>query len=429
MKLLPAIYFSAPYAALAAVIIVPWIGLEKKRARSLLLVTLLSLTIHVFWFFCIRGMPVPHDGPFFLIDDYTYDHYSWAIAKEWRAGNFPALWTDQYLGTLHTGWNRILAAIYYLFGRRPWIGILLNIIVGSLLAPLAFFTAREIFPSSPDPPATRRYTPAFLAGLVTAIHFSFAYWSSFLMRDTFIAALFLAGLFLILCLYRRPSIWQALALAFILMGLSILRIYSVGALLAGPAAYLLFFHERKKWFWMALGVIVVLAFCSRVFIPLRDYQNQLAYSFLNNLPDAGRTMSGSLLFCIRGIPRFFLSPYAWYVAPGPPLVNYMLYPGQWFLYLLIIPFALKGIWICMRESPPPAVFLIVPGMTSVFLFLLAYGGSVPRQRMYLEPLLIIFASWGLVRKDRGGRIPLYWYAFLVVFILAHSWSVWKRGLW
>ncbi len=447
-------FFVLPYIALAVVIILSWLRLEKKEARFLLIATGVALFIHIIYALCIQRMPVARYGRFFFIDEYAYDLYSWAIAHEWHMGHFPRLWTDQYLGTLHTGWNRILAAIYYVFGHHPRLGIALNIFAGALLVPLSFFTTRQLFlrlriadcelrndkahPSTPihNSPFTilhskfpLMHSPAAITALITAVHFSFAYWCAFLLRDTILAVMFLAALYLVLQIYGRPNLWAGAALILILCGLAILRVYSVGALLAGVLAYLLFFHKYKKWMWLGAFAGVILAIVARVYIPIRDYEDQLIYTFLNNLPDAGRTPLGSLIYCARGIPRFFLGPYAWYVSPGAPVIDYMLYPGQWLLYLLILPFGLKGLWICIRENTVQALFLVIPIMLSIFLFLLAYQGSVPRQRLYLEPLFIVFSAWGIYRKDKACRIPLYWYVFLVLFIAAHSYSAYRRGLW
>jgi len=431
MPVLSSIFFTLPYIALVATLIISWRRLDKETSRFLFIATTCTLILHIIYAICLQRMPVPRHGRFFFIDEYGYDRYSWAIASEWRAGHFPSLWTDKYLGTLHTGWNRILAAVYYVFGHKPDIPIMLNILMSALLTPLCFFTARALFPqnSATHNEKCVSSTPDKTVALLCAVYFSFAFWAAFLMRDIFISVLFLCGLYLILILYNRWNIWAMAALAACLCGLMILRIYSVGALLLGPAAYLLLMHREHKKAWLALVACAAVLILARVFIPMRDYQNQVIYTFLNNLPDEGKTVWGSLYHCARGVPRFFLAPYAWYISPRPPVIDYMLYPGQWVLYLLILPYALKGLWLLIRENTVGSLFVIAPIIPSVFLFLLAYGGSVPRQRVYLEPLFILFAAWGLYRKDKARGIPIFWYVILLLFIAAHSWSAWRRGLW
>jgi hypothetical protein len=427
-------FFTLPYIALVIIIVFSFSRLDKKEKAFLFSVTVISLFIHVIFAICIQRMPVARHGIFFFIDEYGYDLWSAAIAREWRSGNFPNLWTDQYLGTLHTGWNRILASIYYIFGHRPYLGIVLNIFMSAFLVPLSFFTTRAIFPVKEKIPSINwrekiLNDPAHIAALICSIHFSFAFWSAFLLRDIFIAVLFITCILLIVSLYRKWNYYSLAALLLILSGLVILRVYSVGFLLMGPAAYFLFFHKQKKWLWLVMAAGCILMVAARIFIPMRDYQNQILYTFLNNLPDAGKSSIGCLIHCARGVPRFFLGPYAWYISPGSAVIDYMLYPGQWFLYLLIFPWGLKGLYTCMRENEKAAIFPVIPIMLSVFLFLLAYGGSVPRQRLYMEPLFIIFAAWGLTRKEKGRYIPLAWFIFLGLFITAHSISAWQRGLW
>ena len=357
MPFFKAIIFLLPYVALLWITISNWLRLEKSDKYLIAVLSGLCLIIHVFYHLFIHQMPVIRYGPFFFIDEFGYDNYSWAIALEWKAGNFPPLWTDQYLGTLHTGWNRILAFLYYLLGHKPWLGAGVNVVAGVLLVPLVFLATREIFQTGREKQQKEtlplkkpllaqqlkelfKSSPEFSAAGITTIYFGFAFWSGFLLRDMILTAMFLASIFLILRIYKKRKPWDILALVLILHGLSILRVYSVGFLLAGPIVYFLFFHRYKKRAWIVLGAGVLLMLGARILIPIRDYQDQLLYSFLNNLPDEGKTSLGSVLFCVRGIPRFFLSPYAWYVSPGAPVIEYMLYPGQWLLYLLIIPFFL-----------------------------------------------------------------------------------------
>lgn len=433
MHFLWSLFFCLPYISLIAVILTSWLHLEEKERRAVSILTLCALLLHIVYVFLVHRMPVLKQGRFFFIDEYSYDRFSWAIAREWRSGNFPNLWTDQYLGTLHTGWNRIVAAVYYVSGHHPNIVIALNVMAGTLFVPLAFLTGRELFRTSDqeslktDKEIIRK--PAFIAALISAVHFSFAYWSSFLLRDIILAILFLAALYLILKLFEKWRFLQATALIFILLGLAILRVYSVAFLIAGPVVYLLSVHRKRKFAWFGLITAVFLVLAGRIFVPVRDYQDQIIYTFLNNLPGASKSPLGSLFSFLKGIPRFFLAPYAWYVSPGHPVIDYMLYPGMWIWYMIILPFSGKGLWICMKENRVKATLAVIPVMLSVFLFLLAYGGSVPRQRLFLEPLFIVFAAYGLSKKKSSNLLVWLWYIFLFFFIIAHSISAWQRGLW
>ena len=390
-------------------------GAEQRR--FLLFIVIVALVLRLLYAFMIQSLPVRSAEGFFFPDEGSYDVFSEKIAGDWHAGVFPELWKDTYLGTLHTGYYRILAAVYYVLGHRRFVAILLNVLAASLVPVLLYFLGLRLI----------NERGARWAALLGVVHPSFWFWNAFLIKDAFHIVFFLFLLWVLLRLVERVNYVDLLAALGGVFFLSLLRVYSSATLVATLVAYLMFFAPRKRWYWIAAVGLVVLLLAGRVVFYVRSYEDQIIYSFLNMLPDEISNHWRLAKHLVRGIPRFVLAPYAWYFS-GTYDVHYFLYPGQWVLYLVILPFALKGCAVVLREDRREWFFLLFPIVVSCFVFLLAFRGSVPRQRLSLEALFILMAAMGLQRKGSKG-VVVSWYVFFGLFVTVHIISLFVRGIW
>ena len=109
---LPLLRYVLPFAFLAYLLGKGVWSCSAEQRRFLLLVVIVALVLRLLYAFMIQSLPARSAEGFFFPDEGSYDRFSEKIASDWHAGTFPELWKDTYLGTLHTGYYRILAAVY-----------------------------------------------------------------------------------------------------------------------------------------------------------------------------------------------------------------------------------------------------------------------------------------------------------------------------
>lgn len=348
-----------------------------------------------------------HDPMKSRLDDYDYFIKAREISKAWKSGFFPELTRKgslPYLGTLHTGFERVLSTAFYLTGAKVGAGILVQFACIALLPLFAFAAASQLFADEP------REVSLCAAGLA-ALHPAWYFWASWLLKDLFLTLVFTAALFLFCRFVRTKRFLVAIAFAGMWLILGITRAYAALALACGILAYGIALLPRKAVWWTALyGGLIFLAVTYST--SAGNYLSQLSYSFSMQLPMRASTSTGALAFVASGVPRVFFAPYAWIKAFGEqPL--YGAYPGMWFLYLVIYPLSLAGCVRAMRIDHRLSVVPFTAVFLSAMILLVSYGGDAPRQRLYLELVLILYAAFGL----RAKRLWLYGLAVWVPLIL------------
>lgn len=352
-----------------------------------------------------------HTFPFYFLDDKAYHSHSERISEYWRLGEYPDISSEGEIGSLQTGYYRLISAIYYLFGAKPVIPLLLNPIFGVILCFLIYRLTELIFDKS-------LAKKAFIISIMNPI---FWFWSSFLLKDILLCCFFVLTLISYLEYKQKNSI--LFLFIFFISGfyLLLLRIPSLVTIVITISVFEILNAKHRKYIFILLGVFVLLAIVLWFFSKFEELEEQIAFSFLNTLPDVGRTHSGAIKYLISGIPKLFLSPYAWvfanYFTP-----YYFLYPGQWFVYLYLLPFAISGAYLLIKENYYPAIWLIFPIIIKFMLFLLSYGGSAPRHSLELMPLIIVFACYGL-KRPLSQRFMTIYYGGLITYMVAHFASI------
>lgn len=376
------------------------------------------------------------------VDDYSYVMYSRAIAHAWETGWYPRLslkGSPPYLGTLHTGYERVLASLYLLFGPRLWLGFALNVVCAALMPLLGYLLARGLFSSDecPQSPAggliswLRRpdgdiasLHVARLAAIITAVHPVFPFWTRWMYRDLVLGFVFMVAVILAVDVLRRPRVLAGLLFACVLMYVTITRQYAGLGLVAGLALYGFALIPRRLALWGIAYAVLAVLFLSFTETGSR-YISQLIASILNLVPMEAATLPGSLKYFGTGIPRLLFAPYGW-VRATVANPDYGMYPGMWMLYLLIYPAAIVGIVWAMRVNH----LLSLPGLgallTTAILVLMAYEGDMTRRRMWLEPLLIVYAAGGLSQARRWPYFTV-WYVLLAFAAGAQLASLVLRG--
>ncbi|OPZ09811.1 MAG: hypothetical protein BWZ10_02521 [candidate division BRC1 bacterium ADurb.BinA364] len=423
--------FAAPYLLLAG-----W-GVRRMALAGAAARRRVALACAAAWLGCavwaaaVHANPWSGPGLFYHKDDASYDRWGREIAERWKQGERPALSRDSEIGTLHTGYYRFVAALYWLAGPSPRLAIALNMLACALLPAALYFLALDY--------AGPRAAAA--ACWMAALYPSFWHHSVFLMRDAWITLFFVAAAGVSLDIRARRESSRALeagrwiCLAGLCAQVFLLRYYLVVVLAAAWALYGLALVERKRRA-LALATLVALAaaaLAARWTVPsIAHWQDRLVQSFLWAIPRDQHSLAAVARRFAAGAAKLFLAPLPW-AASGGYSIDYFLWPGQWMLYLGGLPLGLWGLWSAARRGPPIGFVLMLPFFAAAYGFSVAYEGSVPRQRMFLDALLIVFAARAWAERAEGGAAPrgyfVAYYSLLGLFVAAHIASLFVRGIW
>ncbi len=255
-------------AAVAACVLAALVGLGVRIAapaplrRPVAAIVGLSFAMHVTAAAVLYfGSLAAGRGGFVTGDDASYANLSWAFAR-YLAGDpqppyVPPAWAgDEYLfGT----WVYLESAIFFVFGPRVLLPLLLNAALSSGLVLLLFDLCRRLFGS----------TAALLAAAVIAFYPSLMLWSSLNLKDAL--ALFFIGLCLwCLARFHAGARWSALV---------------------GASAVLVLMESLRWYVFIGLAIIVPLAV---VLAPRLSLVPRLRWS-------AGAALVSALLVASNGL--------------------------------------------------------------------------------------------------------------------------------
>jgi len=417
-RVVPLVFWLLPFAGLLIYAFLAIWYTPPPHRRPLL--TLAASTV---LFQLLVGFTVGFHDPnqqTWLRDDLSYLREAAAIAQAWRGGFFPELSLKgslPYLGTLHTGYQRFVAGLFYVFGTDYRIPIFANYLLLGCL-PIAVYRAAFLLlsrlPRKAVPEPTLSRAPLF-AALGIALYPNLGYWASFLLKDALLTVFVTCSLSAILeFLVSRRLAWVPLIIAFGFM-ISITRAYALFGLLAGCTLYVLAIAPRKVVFGVCLAGILLLIGLSYT-TRGADYLSQLVHSLSVQLPSHLVTIPKALAHVASAIPRLLLSPYGWVRAFGPSPA-YELYPGMWVMYLVIYPLGLVGLFTLAKHDVRIATVPLGMLVAASWVLILAYGGDAPRQRLCLDPTWFIFA--GTVRSIASAEKVLLaaWYTGFTLYVL------------
>lgn len=428
LTLLSCLLYALPYAALLAGAIWTLRAQSPQTRRRLLAACATAFVLACACAVAIHANPWSADSLFYHKDDAHYDQWGQTIAASWSQGEFLPLSRRELIGSLHTGYYRLVAAVYVIAGHRPPVVLGLNLLACALL-PLGLFALGRQFGTEPV---------AHRAAWIGALYPSFWFFSAFLMRDVWITLFFLAAMTALLSLpgLAAPpdSRWLTPLLFFLafLFQLFILRFYLALIVAGAWSIYELALGPRKKraaWITAACAAALLLM---RLHPALAHLQDRVVLSILWSIPQHLERLDAVAWQFAAGLIKLFLAPFAW-ATTGGYTIDYFLWPGQWMLYLLILPWGLWGIIHCVRARQSIAFLLILPCIAAAFGFALAYEGSVPRQRMFLDALLIVLAARASAnanaRPAGQERFLAAYYTLFALFVAAHITSLFMRGIW
>ncbi len=341
---------------------------------------------------------------FFGGDAGTYDWVGWAIARSWLGETaFPVRPASQ------PGYFYVVAALYVVFGRAPFLVVLTNCVIGALHAVLIYKIAALTF--------DRRVARG--AALLTAGFPSLVLWSAQLLKDALVIFCTLLSLYAVLVLHRRFSLAWLTLFFLALLPLHPLRNY-VFYIVAFSALFSFVGHKRGLviglFAQMVLAFVFLLAL-NRLGLLERELQGLSIEGVLEQLhlsrtklarfaqsgyaPEADvSTLGGALRFLPIGLVYLLLAPFPWSIAN----VRQAITLPEMVLWWGMFPWLLRGLAIAVRRKLADtfAILLFVGGLTLVYALFQGNVGTAYRQRAQILVFLFIFIVAGWQQRKRAA---------------------------
>ena len=434
----------------AAIVLAPWetwaapllVGLCLAGLAILAILALESTTsrAHAFLLFAASwAMRLTASGLFaawmgargWLDDAVAYDRVGWALVQAWRTGA-----AVHNVGGLEwvaaEPFARMVAAVYWIVGHSPNSIIVLNAFLGSASVYITYRLGRDMLGEE----------VGRLAGWMCALYTGFWVYSLMPLKDGLIMA---SALLLFYSLLRmtsgkpavlRTTLWACAALAAGAIVLLMRDYVFIACSLGGLAFILVRVAQGKgsRWF-VAVVLVALVAAAFPVARRLADYSLPLANfgagSYLSTVFDMlppSETLAGLLGWALNH-PLLFgaylsvllvsttLAPYAWIIPGSIPFTNSfdaytVAFPGMW-LWYLVLPFAMLGVWSSLRRSRGSFAGLL----TYAALLLVLFSLTIPRESRHRDlvmPVLLLLASAGIVFNWRLRRLAWFAWAPLVL---------------
>jgi len=301
-----------------------------------------------------------------------------------------------------SGYMYLIALFYRAFGYSPISVIFNNCILGALNGIVYYSIAKSI----------GGLRAARITAILVIFFPSLILWSIANLKDTIF--IFLTGVVL----------WSALRLSrrfrmkfLISLILALALQYFIRDWIIVPSVIVISFYlffKRLKKLNLLLLVLILCSFIP-VFMPridtvksrLVDYHRGVISSggntyklyedwvYYPNSRSGGVTYPAFLRGYIRGWLHFLLEPLPWKVYYSKP---FLIASPQMLIWYLLLPLSLSGILMQLRynwrESLPLVMYIFIIG--SILVFTGGNIGTAFRFRDILTPLILLFASIGLV---------------------------------
>jgi len=349
------------------------------------------------------------------------DYYtkSSAIADSWRSGVFPHIeskGSSPYLGTLHTGYHRVLASAFMMFGVSPIVGIVVNVLSLPIII-LCVYLITIILLTENDATKTQRHSLPLIAAIVVACHPAYAYWTRFILKDISLCVVYLVCLTTLLYCIKTKKMMPIVATGFVGYFLFSYRIYALFSLLAGVFLYMIC-HLKKQTFVIASICLCCVAALFMYSLRVDKLVSQAIDSAAAVIPNVAPTAMTGFVWIGQSVPRYFLAPYGW-IKAAVTVPTYGQYPGMWYLYLAY-PFCIAGVYQAMKKNCRLWILLIAPILLNLLIIAIAFQGDANRQRLYLESVILIMAVLGFQEKTKWRFAVVIW---SLIFVFAVSQTV------
>lgn len=394
-----------PLDLVVLALVLRWLSLPADRgflmrlaAAGLLIRLGMTLLFHV-------HLPVT----FFAPDQFTFQDVGWRTLLNLRGiGPRPAQLQGFEVGYYY--WN---AALYSVFGFAPLAPKLINALLGTITALVAYRFGGELVGEG----------GARTSAVLVMLFPSLLLWSTQNLRDAPAILLLMLLIWMALRLRVRPSASRLLPLMALLALLFLVRDYmAVMALFALVGSLLIAQHRRLPVnLLLAAALFGSAVFAYRTFGLGDGLLDSASFEMLNvqrqNLA-IGRTAFApgadistplrGLQFLPIGLAFFLLSPFPWQLGST---LSIMTLPEQ-VLWYLLLPMVVYGAWFLVRErfnrAAPALLFILLT--TSIYALVEGNAGTAYRHRAQLVVFMLVFAAagievWRARRRRPPGRRP------------------------
>lgn len=356
-----------------------WIANNRQKIKPLLLLFLIALLVRfaaavIFQFDGLYGQ-----------DPFAYYNYSLELREAFRHLQPPPpfFWPIGYpllvvLGTL-------------VAGVRPFAGQLVSIVAGAFIAPLVFLIVCEVKPGAK--------AGGLVAGLLAAVSGQLMLSSTAVMSDAAGLAWLTLSAWAMLRYTRvlRPG-W--LILSSLTLGLAILTRWSMAlaALSWALSAYLAW--RAASWTWRRMAAAAAVAALAGGLVVVAQFLPGLGRAELTHVGDL-QVVGWNLVNAFRstvansdGIFHYERPVGVYYALP-------VVHPA--FIFPLMTPFLLLGLWSLRARSRPLAALLLGWPLT-VYIFLAGIAWENPRFSLAMFPPLVILVGLGLQQAWDWSRV-------------------------
>lgn len=345
----------------------------------------------------------------FVADDFTYHRLASDIALSWLGDSSDF----REIGSTKSLFPLMVAAMYFVFGEMPILGIITNAILMGLVPPILAVSLRNF--SLSDAVSTAAWMSALLP--------QFLYWAPWLRREALAFFLLTVVVLAMSYLYQGRlmvgSTWLGLtgiALAFARAQLlSILVIGAFAALVVGDSAVV---QSRRKLLTVGSLILVPLILVPIALVPTEYWRQQIDLQLLDTIIAANSDVSQnlrmenvsaeinlSLLGFLSNSIRFLWGPFPWewqnlsWVIVGLDGMFFLLTTAACIWVLIKIR--------CARKQTIVLLLAISPLLIGSVVFAANYG-IVMRVRAHFLPFLIPIMAVALVqaihRLRRAGTM-------------------------
>jgi 4-amino-4-deoxy-L-arabinose transferase-like glycosyltransferase len=352
---------------------------------KLLVIAFVIRTLVLFWVdWHVGGLP---NNRLFFPDARGYDFSAAFIARLWEQGE-PAD-VKFFARGAATGYYYFVSAIYYVFGHSIFLARLCNAFLGAVAVIYVYLVGKEIF----DEETAR--LGAWLACLSPGL----VWWSTCLLKDTFVSLLLLASYYHLVKARHAPiHLLVSFAASFLLL---VTRFYLFGLFwLLGGIWYVCSLGKLRR-LHVVLGLAVLCVVLTLALSIAFEFEHVLKLpEFLRFLNVGGSRDSTSfvaryalegweqiLAFLPIGIVRFLFGPVLWKLEG----IYQVLLPSILMRYVLL-PFFLVALVKSLSTFRSPRWLAGALIVALLIVYAVVFRGSAARRYVQLLGFIFLFSA-------------------------------------
>ena len=338
-------------------------------------------------------------------DSITYDHGGWLLALRWSGETYLSPYISSAVSGF--GFQYLVGALYYVFGRNQLLVQFVNGTLGALSVVVIYAIARELFDA-----AAARWAALFMAFFPQMI-----FWSCAMYKDPSILLCIAVSMWAVLKLRERFTAGHILFYLGSLLILMTLRFY-VFYMVAFATLGTFVFTRRRAVFAGFLGqaVLVGLFLAAMAFGVRREtVEQQTSYFDLERVQTAraGQIMvgqsgfgeeidvstpEGALSAIPVGLVYLLFAPFPWQISG----LRQLLTVPETLVWYALMPALWRGLVHTVgsrfREALPILVF--AGTLTMAYAIFQSNVGTAYRQRTQVAMFFFVFMGVGLGEKER-----------------------------